>query len=180
MIIKNYNPDAGVCNGTLCELILCTRNLAQVSACPLEYRRINWRLIEKTGALNNRKIRWANRSTATIVVPRVPRKLRITVRFYSSTVPNDSRILCFCAQVTGPIIRCDRHCCRAGELRPWTTVHCVQSNVRMAQNQCFATREWWISGQFSLLSLLINLCCVCWLPIHYDVIIQNRDKTSEK
>lgn len=41
MIIKNYNPDAGVCNGTLCELILCTRNLAQVSECLFEYQRIN-------------------------------------------------------------------------------------------------------------------------------------------
>jgi ATP-dependent DNA helicase PIF1 len=30
MIIKNYNPDVGVCNGTLCELIQCTRNLAHV------------------------------------------------------------------------------------------------------------------------------------------------------
>ena len=139
-----------------------------------------WRLIEKTGALNNRKISWANRSTATIVVPRVPRKLGITVRFYSSAVSNDSRLLCFCAQVTGPNIRCDRHCCRAGELRPRTTVHCVQSNVRMAQNQSSATREWWITGQFSLPSLLIVLCFVCWLPIDDDVIIQNRDKTCEK
>jgi hypothetical protein len=32
MIIKNYHPDMGVCNGTLCELLQCTRNLAQVRA----------------------------------------------------------------------------------------------------------------------------------------------------
>jgi hypothetical protein len=30
MITKNYNPDTGVCNGTLCELLACSRNLAQV------------------------------------------------------------------------------------------------------------------------------------------------------
>jgi hypothetical protein len=30
MIIKNYNVQAGVCNGTMCELLSTTRNLAQV------------------------------------------------------------------------------------------------------------------------------------------------------
>ena len=31
IITKNYNPDAGVCNGTLCELLHATRHLTQVS-----------------------------------------------------------------------------------------------------------------------------------------------------
>ena len=30
MIIKNYDVQAGVCNGTMCELLKCTKNLAQV------------------------------------------------------------------------------------------------------------------------------------------------------
>jgi hypothetical protein len=33
IITKNFNPDAGVCNGTLCELLHATRSLAQVCIC---------------------------------------------------------------------------------------------------------------------------------------------------
>jgi hypothetical protein len=71
MITKNYNPDIGVCNGTLCVMLKCSRNLVQVRRCNCVTCSQTQRscLMLHPGPANDWQIFRTSRRSASVIMP---------------------------------------------------------------------------------------------------------------